>query len=208
MEEGATTNHNVKTDSYYEDNSILKSYEKFHFGNGEIGVKNFPLAIAEFCIEMAKKYECNLNAAMEAGCGPGRTAFELCKMFKKVEAFDYSQNFIDSLQNHKAQFLPTSEMSEKITAYQGDAHEMKATARLPEFDLILGCNLIDRLHTPKTWINQAKEMCKGLIIVCSPYTWQTNRTATEHSNIRQAIVLSLQRPTKWKLAIRFIIIYK
>merc|ERR1712179_236487 len=104
------TNHSISTHTYYEDTSILESYEKFHFGKGENGVKNFPLAIAEFCIQMAEKFGCKFEAAMEAGCGPGRTAFELCKTFETVEAFDYSQNFIDSLHRHVSQYLETPEM--------------------------------------------------------------------------------------------------
>ena len=179
VETGSSTNHTITTTTYYEDNSILESYEKFHFGMSEIGVKNFPLAIAEFCIEMAEKFGTKFSAAMDAGCGPGRTAMELCNKFEIVEAFDYSQNFIDSLNRHKETFLKKTEMISKITAYQGDAHEMETNAHQKEFDLIVGCNLIDRLHSPEIWINQTKKMSRGLVIICSPYTWKDIHTAKE-----------------------------
>ena len=67
----------------------------------------------------------------------------------------------------------------KIQAYQGDAHEMEKIAHQKEFDLILGCNLIDRLHSPELWINQTKKMSRGLVIICSPYTWKDIHTPKE-----------------------------
>ena len=34
---------------------------------------------------------------MDAGCGPGGTALQLCQDFKHVEAYDYSQGFVDMM---------------------------------------------------------------------------------------------------------------
>ena len=69
---------------YYEDSNILTSYDIFHFGEGLLSVKNFPLRIAEVCLEACRKYSVNMNLALDAGSGPGRTALELCKDFKKA----------------------------------------------------------------------------------------------------------------------------
>jgi SAM-dependent methyltransferase len=177
------TNHSVATTTYYEDQSILDSYEKFHFGALHNGVPNFPEAVGKFCLEMAEKFgNGKYRAAMDAGSGPGRTAFELCRKFAKVEAFDYSSNFVDSLKRHQNQFLGEAVASAKMTSYQGDAHTMKVHARLPVYDLIIGCNLIDRLHSPELWVQQAKELVsdsKGIVVVCSPYTWKQIHTAEE-----------------------------
>ena len=41
---------------YYEDRGILSSYDIFHFGEGLLGVKNFPLAIAEVCLAACQRY--------------------------------------------------------------------------------------------------------------------------------------------------------
>jgi 2-polyprenyl-3-methyl-5-hydroxy-6-metoxy-1,4-benzoquinol methylase len=38
-----------------------------------------------------------MTAALDAGCGPGRTALELAKVFDFVEAYDYSQGFVEML---------------------------------------------------------------------------------------------------------------
>ena len=92
----------MTTADYYEDNSILASYDKFHFGSGLLGVTNFPYKMAEVCVEACKRYGANLEKAMDAGCGPGGTALELCKSFTLVcllkhFTFHYSNIFNFSL---------------------------------------------------------------------------------------------------------------
>ena len=42
-----------------------------------------------------------------------------------------------------------------LRAYQGDSHQ-QAELTANTFDLILGCNLIDRLHTPSAWLQACK----------------------------------------------------
>ena len=42
-----------------------------------------------------------MGAAMDAGCGPGGTALQLCKDFKLVEGYDYSQGFVDMMVKKK-----------------------------------------------------------------------------------------------------------
>ena len=72
------------TEDYYEDQGILASYDIFHFGEGLLSVKNFPLRMSEVCVEACKKYKTNFSLALDAGCGPGRTAMELCGAFEQV----------------------------------------------------------------------------------------------------------------------------
>ncbi|XP_065662407.1 uncharacterized protein LOC136084936 isoform X1 [Hydra vulgaris] len=91
----------LTTAQYYEDESILKSYEVFHFGDGLLSVKNFPLHIAEVCITAALKYKTGLDTALDAGCGPGRTAIELSDTFKQVMAYDYSNGFVELMNAKK-----------------------------------------------------------------------------------------------------------
>jgi len=164
------------TAEYYEDQDILTSYDQFHFGQGLLGIKNFPERMAEVCIEACKKFKTNFDVALEAGCGPGRTAMELCKAFKNVEAYDYSQSFVDMMLENKA-----SKGLQNLTAYQGDSHIQKQLTT-EKFDLIFGCNLIDRLHTPIEWVKQSQEMLRdgGLLIIASPYTWKPEHTAIEN----------------------------
>ena len=75
------------TEDYYEDQSILASYDIFHFGEGLLSVKNFPLRMSEVCVEACQKFKTNFKLALDAGCGPGRTAMELCNAFKQVKCW-------------------------------------------------------------------------------------------------------------------------
>ena len=45
---------------------------------------------------------------------------------------------------------------------QGDSHAQEIMYPGMKFDLIFGCNLIDRLHTPQLWIQQSKVNLKTL----------------------------------------------
>jgi len=68
-----------------------------------------------------------------------------------------------------------------LTAYQGDSH-IQNQLTTEKFDLIFGCNLIDRLHTPIEWVKQSQAMLRegGLLIIASPYTWKPEHTAVEN----------------------------
>jgi ubiquinone/menaquinone biosynthesis C-methylase UbiE len=48
-------------------------------------------------VAASKKFGASLGAALDAGCGPGGTALKLCEEFKAVEAYDYSQGFVDMM---------------------------------------------------------------------------------------------------------------
>jgi len=164
------------TAAYYEDQNILTSYDQFHFGHGLLGIRNFPERMAEVCIEACKKFKIQFGVALDAGCGPGRTAMELCKAFTKVEAYDYSESFVDMMLLNK--YLKGLN---NLTAYQGDSH-IQNQLTSEKFDLIFGCNLIDRLHTPIEWVKQSQAMLRegGLLIIASPYTWKPEHTAVEN----------------------------
>ena len=63
-----------------------------------------------------------------------------------------------------------------MKVYQDDATEMKKSGT--NFDVVLGCNLIDRLPDPMKWIELTKQKVSkdGIIIVCDPYTWLEDYT--------------------------------
>merc|ERR1711978_839114 len=96
-EEERLIHYSTTTAQYYEDKSILTSYDRFHFGPGLLGVKNFPQRMAEVCVSACRRFGVSFDAAMDAGCGPGGTAIQLCQDFKHVEAYDYSQGFVDMM---------------------------------------------------------------------------------------------------------------
>ncbi|XP_065663047.1 uncharacterized protein LOC136085651 [Hydra vulgaris] len=141
--------------------------------SGLLSVKNFPLHIAEVCITAALKYKTGLDTALDAGCGPGRTAIELSDTFKQVMAYDYSNGFVELMNAKKKEKNILN-----LVTFQGDSHNQKEICDDKMFDLILGCNLIDRLHSPQEWLNQSKKMLKkkGILVISSPYTWLKEHT--------------------------------
>ena len=58
-----------------------------------------------------------------------------------------------------------------VKVYQDDAMEMTKSG--DDFDLVLGCNLIDRLSDPLKWLELSKQKVSknGVIIICDPYSW-------------------------------------
>ena len=67
-----------------------------------------------------------------------------------MEAYDFSHSFVDIMIVEKER-----RGIENLVCYQGDSHQQnKLTDN--KFDLIFGCNLIDKLHTPIIWIEQSK----------------------------------------------------
>jgi SAM-dependent methyltransferase len=205
------TNHSQETVTYYKDRGILDSYRPLHFSNTPInGIPNFPVAVAKVCIEAAQDFgllpdssssstaASNGLRAIDCGCGPGRTAFEFTKHFQHVEGFDYADGFVEMMVEEKDKYI-ANHANSTFQAYQGDAHCLLGaegsapTVKSPagSYDLILGCNLIDRLHTPKAWVRDCRKMLLGedggagsssknpkILVVASPYTWKPDHTAT------------------------------
>ena len=68
-----------------------------------------------------------------------------------MKAYDYSQGFVDSMLQKAA-----TKGVRNLVACAGDSHKQNELYPDMKFDLIFGCNLIDRLHTPQRWIEQSK----------------------------------------------------
>jgi 2-polyprenyl-3-methyl-5-hydroxy-6-metoxy-1,4-benzoquinol methylase len=56
-------------------------------------------------LQAVKRLNISQGTAMDAGCGPGRTSYELAREFEHVEALDWSQGFVDMLNKNKSEFL-------------------------------------------------------------------------------------------------------
>ena len=73
-------------------------------------------------------------------------------------AYDYSDGFVENMKTKAAELNVGN-----LEARQGDSHAQLDLYPGRRFDLIFGCNLIDRLHTPHTWVKQSK-VSRGSII--------------------------------------------
>lgn len=61
-EETGNDSTDQQSSDYYERKDILDSYREFHFQKGPFGFGNFPENMAIFCLEMAKKFNINLES--------------------------------------------------------------------------------------------------------------------------------------------------
>ena len=64
------------------------------------------------CVSACRRFGVSFDAAMDAGCGPGGTALQLCEDFKIVEAYDYSQGFVDMMLTKKAEKVGLTRLNE------------------------------------------------------------------------------------------------
>ena len=64
--------------------------------------------------------------------------------------------------------------------WQGDAHNLKP--QFKDYDLVLACNLIDRLYNPALFLKHITERINkgGLLVIMSPYTWLEEFTPAEN----------------------------
>mmetsp|Transcript_5116 Transcript_5116/g.7830 ORF Transcript_5116/g.7830 Transcript_5116/m.7830 type:complete len:1332 (-) Transcript_5116:216-4211(-) len=159
----------------YEQCDVVDTYEAFHYSDQPvIGVKNFHIACAEFCVELCREYGVTLEHAFDVGCGPGRLGLELSAHFKSVVSMDQSEAFVDMLESRKAS---------NVTAVIGDALFAHNDERVggKRYNLIVGANLVDRLLDPSAWIQSAKDLLSddGLLVILSPFTWSKEHTPPE-----------------------------
>ena len=58
----------------------------------------------------------------------------------------------------------------RVEFEQGDAHCLPTDRA---YDIVLGANLIDRLHTPAQFVRSVHQLVKsgGILVLTSPYTW-------------------------------------
>jgi 5-histidylcysteine sulfoxide synthase/putative 4-mercaptohistidine N1-methyltranferase len=179
------------TQNLYETDRLLAQYCEFHYGPEYFGVANFPRSCAALCLEyMAGR---PMRRALDIGCGPGRSSFELARGFQAVEGIDFTARFIRLAlalkeQGEFAYAIPTegelterrlirlaelglADVAGRLAFWQGDAANLKP--QFTGYDLVFAGNLIDRMVCPRAFLATVHERIEpgGLLILTSPYTW-------------------------------------
>jgi 5-histidylcysteine sulfoxide synthase/putative 4-mercaptohistidine N1-methyltranferase len=183
----------------YETDTLVSQYSEFHYGREYFGVENFPRRCARIAIQQmqGRRTEC----ALDIGCAVGRSSFELARGFSRVTGLDYSARFIriavdlkekgviryvlpeegEIVSYHEKNFgqFGFELIRNKVDFYQADACNLKPL--YTGYDLVLACNLIDRLYEPAKFLTMIHERINkgGLLILTSPYTWLTEFTKRE-----------------------------
>lgn len=183
----------------YESDDLIAQYCEFHYGAEYYGVPNFPRRTAELCREIAGGRP--IRRALDLGCATGRATFELARFCDFVTGIDFSARFVkvgyqmqekgsiryalpeegDLVSYHEKTLaeLGLAEVRDKVEFWQGDAHNLKP--QFTDYDLVLACNLIDRLYDPRRFLDNIRERMTagGLLVLFSPYTWLTEFTPHE-----------------------------
>ncbi|MEN8006843.1 MAG: 5-histidylcysteine sulfoxide synthase [Candidatus Krumholzibacteriota bacterium] len=175
----------------YESDALVSQYCEFHYGADYFGVPNFMVTAAEICRELVGDRP--IARALDLGCATGRATFELARFCDQVTGIDFSARFIrvghelqqkgitrysiseegDLVSYHEKTLteLGLEKTKEKVEFWQGDAHNLKE--QFAGYDLVLACNLIDRLYDPARFLDHiaGRINAGGLLVLLSPYTW-------------------------------------
>ena len=199
-------------DNVYESEDLLAMYLGLHFplsGSKENvnpimqhehapthGLR-FPQRVAELVCKLEP--ERTNNRALDVGCAVGGSSFELAKSFEHVEAFDFSNNFVEAakriqsgeeLSFHipvegdiseevsvvKEQGVDT-EVMKRVNFFQGDACALSEYANSKEgfgtFDAVMLSNLLCRLPDPMAALNAMPKIVNkgGVVVMVTPFTW-------------------------------------
>lgn len=185
--------------SRYETDAQVSQYAEFHYGDAYFNVPNFPRALARLAVEAMGKRPA--RRALDLGCAVGRASFELARYFEHVTGIDFSARFIQlgtqlaeqgrlrytlveegELLTYKERSLAElglDAVAAKVEFLQGDACNLKPI--FAGYDLILAANLIDRLYSPRRFLETAHTRLNpgGLLVIASPYTWLPEHTRRE-----------------------------
>lgn len=204
------------SNNVYETNDSLHMYLGLHYpssGNAE-GVPNilphknqpsfataFPQRVAKLVNFLAPKR--TNNKALDVGCSVGGSSFELAKHFDRVDAFDFSENFINAakdMQNGietrfnvpiegelfetvQAKLEPgvTPDVARNVNFFVGDAcriGEMSSEGTIGTYDAVTMSNLLCRLPDPIACLKGLSKVVNkdGIVVMVTPYSWLTEFT--------------------------------
>jgi putative 4-mercaptohistidine N1-methyltranferase len=180
----------------YESDPLIAQYCESHYGEDYFGVPNFPQAMARLCLTaMGDRPR---RKALDLGCAVGRATFELAREFDEVTGLDFSARFIRigsdlasrgyirytrseegelvSYREVRLAELDLDGTQQRVTFQQADACNLKELHT--GFDLVLATNLIDRLYSPRKFLETIRERINpgGLLVIASPYSWSEEFT--------------------------------
>lgn len=178
-------------DNNYESDTQVSQYAEFGWGDNYFDVENYPSTCAFFALEYMKDKP--KTKALDVGCAIGRSSFELAREFDEVVGIDFTTRFIQlatkmkeegsigygipvegELVEYKRSSLKDFNLEDKadrVSFWQGDACNLKSL--YSGYDLIFAGNLIDRLYSPKKFLETLHDRLNdsGMLILTSPYTW-------------------------------------
>lgn len=138
------------------------------------------------------------NRALDMGCAVGGASFELAKNFDQVDAFDFSEAFVDTAKmmqtgeplsfrvpveaelfeevNAVHEAGTSSVTLDKVNFFTGDAckvAEMRSEGTLGTYDGVIMSNLLCRLPDPMACLNGLRAVVNkgGVVVMVTPFSW-------------------------------------
>ena len=180
----------------FETDGWLTSHLEQQYGDTYFDVQNPMAVLAGIAIKaMADK---PAKQALDIGCGVGRASFELARHFEQVTGVDFTARFIGladqmatnglirytlveegELVSYKERHLSDlglDDVRHKVDFYQGDACNLKPI--FSGYDLIFAVNLIDRLYSPRKFLESVHDRLNagGILLIASSYSWSEEQT--------------------------------
>jgi len=198
-------------DNIYETDALLSMYLGLHYPtsgieenlspilnhkNSPIHGLGFPQRVAQLLVSLNPTR--TNNRALDIGCAVGGSSFELAKSFDHVEAFDFSESFINSAKkmqvNESITFsIPiegdilkevravhdsniSDETLNKVNFFTGDACKLKDYAEnesIGTFDGVVMSNLLCRLPDPVACLDGMSHILNqgGILVMVTPFSW-------------------------------------
>lgn len=167
-----------------------------HWGESRHEVANFyeSCVLKALALSEGKKR----RKALDVGCGLGRATFELARRFDEVTGIDISTRYIRAvLRLKESGVLPYNRIvegdiaqpeevrlrkfglehaSKKVNFWQADACKLKPL--FTGYDMVVACNVLDRLYDPAAFLETIKTriLKGGILVLASPYDWRETYT--------------------------------
>jgi len=164
---------------------------------------HFPQRVANLLTSLNPKR--TSNKALDMGCSVGGSSFELAKTFDHVDAFDFSENFINAAKSMQAGekmdfMVPTEaelfetveatlepgvtpEIARKVNFFVGNACKIEELPPVKgdggnTYDGIIMSNLLCRLPDPVACLNGLSDIVnpEGIVVMVTPFSWLTDFT--------------------------------
>lgn len=214
--EGGEDGNGSTTGNVYETEDSVNMYLGLHFPssgqkenvppilpheNSPLHGLRFPQRVAQLLKSLKPEY--NNNKALDIGCAVGGSSFELARTFDSVDAFDFSNAFIEAAQRmqhgedvryrvpieadlyEEVQAVHEDGIDELIRSrihfFTGDACnmvEMASHGLLSTYDGAVMANLLCRLPDPMACLNALPMLMNdgGVIVMVTPFSWLTEFT--------------------------------
>jgi putative 4-mercaptohistidine N1-methyltranferase len=211
-EEAATSEY----ENVYETDDSLNMYLGLHYptsgekegvapilphANAPIHGTGFPQRVAKLLSSLEPKT--TNSRALDMGCAVGGASFELAKKFDHVDAFDFSESFVNTAIRMQAGesihiTIPveaelfeevkavheagmTTDTLNKVNFFTGDAckiKDMAADGTLGTYDGVIMSNLLCRLPDPVACLNGLGSIINkgGVVVMVTPFSWLTEFT--------------------------------